>query len=101
MSRRSKDWKSTIRDPDEPSLLRSAMNHQPVIERKRDQGVEGGHKYDEASLLKDHKIFMYNMDDAAVATVERQFESGYLRRSISCLANGDLDFRLLHLERKK
>ncbi|GJW88968.1 hypothetical protein Tco_0164308 [Tanacetum coccineum] len=71
MSRRSKDWKRTIRDPDEPSLLRSAMianihahdksymrqspSPQPVIERKRDRGVEGGHKYDEASLMKDHK----------------------------------------------
>ncbi|GKC30000.1 hypothetical protein Tco_1037294 [Tanacetum coccineum] len=71
MSRRSKDWKSTIRDPDEPSLLRSAMianihahdksymrqspSPQPLIERKRDRGVEGGHKYDEASLMKDHK----------------------------------------------
>ncbi|GJQ91419.1 nucleotide-binding alpha-beta plait domain-containing protein [Tanacetum coccineum] len=72
-SRRSKDWKSTIKDPDEPPLLRSTVianihahdksymrqsaSPQPVIERKRDQSVEGRHKYergqpDERSQVK-------------------------------------------------
>ncbi|GKC32132.1 hypothetical protein Tco_1039426, partial [Tanacetum coccineum] len=72
-NRRSKDWKSTIKDPDEPPLLRSAVianihahdksymrqspSPQPVIERKRDQSAEGRHKYelgqpDERSQVK-------------------------------------------------
>ncbi|GKB13651.1 hypothetical protein Tco_0847574 [Tanacetum coccineum] len=73
MSRRSKDRKSTIRDPNEPPLLHSAMianihvhdkiymrqspTTQPVIERRRDRSAEGGHKYergqpDERSQVK-------------------------------------------------
>ncbi|GJV98986.1 nucleotide-binding alpha-beta plait domain-containing protein [Tanacetum coccineum] len=72
-SRRSKDWKSTIRDPDEPPPLRSAVianihaddisymrrspSPQPVIQRKRDRNAEGGQIYerlqpDERSQLK-------------------------------------------------
>ncbi|GJY95029.1 DNA polymerase alpha catalytic subunit [Tanacetum coccineum] len=72
-SRRSKDWKSTIRDPDEPPPLRSAVianihaddisymrrspSLQPVIQRKRDRSAEGGKIYergqpDERSQLK-------------------------------------------------
>ncbi|GJY85405.1 nucleotide-binding alpha-beta plait domain-containing protein [Tanacetum coccineum] len=61
-SRRSKDWKSTIRDPDEPPPLRSAVianihaddrsymrrspSPQPVIQRKRDRSAEGGQIYE-------------------------------------------------------
>ncbi|GJW01436.1 hypothetical protein Tco_1556687 [Tanacetum coccineum] len=61
-SRRSKDWKSTIRDPDEPPPLRSAVianihaddisymrrspSPQPVIQINRDRGAEGGQIYE-------------------------------------------------------
>ncbi|PWA40997.1 Nucleotide-binding, alpha-beta plait [Artemisia annua] len=71
-SRRSKDWKDTLRDPDEPPPLRSAVianihadeksymrrspSPQPVIQRKRDRSAEGGHyergQPDERSQVK-------------------------------------------------
>lgn len=72
-SRRSKDWKDTFRDPDEPPPLRSAVianvhadekrymrrspSPQPVIQRKRDRSAEGGQIYergqpDERSQVK-------------------------------------------------
>nr|GEX18526.1 nucleotide-binding, alpha-beta plait [Tanacetum cinerariifolium] len=72
-SRRSKDWKITIIDPDEPPPFRSAMianihaddrsymrrspSPKPVIQRKRDRSAEGGQIYergqpDERSQLK-------------------------------------------------
>ncbi|GKB84863.1 phytochrome E [Tanacetum coccineum] len=85
-SRRSKDWKSTIRDPDEPPPLRNAVianihaydisymrrspSPQRVIQIKRDRGAEGGQIYerrqpDERSQLK--KSRLYVLDDARVA----------------------------------
>ncbi|PWA44705.1 Nucleotide-binding, alpha-beta plait [Artemisia annua] len=71
-SRRSKDWKDTLRDPDDPPPLRSAVianihadeksymrrspSPQPVIQRKRDRSAEGGHyergQPDERSQVK-------------------------------------------------
>ncbi|GJQ89325.1 nucleotide-binding alpha-beta plait domain-containing protein, partial [Tanacetum coccineum] len=85
-SRRSKDWKSTIRDPDEPPPLRSAVianihaddisymrrspSLQPVIQRKRDRSAEGGKIYergqpDERSQLKISAIRSLRIQDSS------------------------------------